>query len=85
MPSNEDIILTLIKQNTINDNTLLCSSLTSLSEKLGNDLTMWTNRFTHNEYTKNKLLNDFNSMKQQQLQQNNYSSNNNDTPNTPNQ
>ncbi|CAF1936825.1 unnamed protein product [Rotaria magnacalcarata] len=55
-----EVLPTLVKQNVIQDKTLLCPSLTSVSEKMGNDLTMWTNRFAQNEIMKSKMINDFN-------------------------
>ncbi|CAF4011374.1 unnamed protein product [Rotaria sp. Silwood1] len=54
-----DVIPVLVKQNTINDKTLLCPSLTALCEKLSTDLPVWTNRFVQNENIKAKLINEF--------------------------
>ncbi|CAF2783342.1 unnamed protein product [Rotaria sp. Silwood2] len=59
-----DVIPTLVKQNVINDKTLLCPSLTAWSEKLANELPVWTNRFLQNENIKAKLINDFNMLNQ---------------------
>ncbi|CAF3328808.1 unnamed protein product [Rotaria sp. Silwood2] len=59
-----DVIPTLVKQNVINDKTLLRPSLTALSEKLANELPVWTNRFLQNENIKVKLINDFNLLNQ---------------------
>jgi hypothetical protein len=55
-----DVIPVLVKQNTINDKTLLCPSLTALCEKLSLELPIWTNRFVQMENYKIKLINDFN-------------------------
>ena len=59
-----EIIPTLVKQNTINDKTMLCPSLTALCEKLSTDLPVWTNRFVQNENIKAKLINEFNAVHQ---------------------
>jgi hypothetical protein len=54
-----DVLPMLVKQNTVNDKSVLCPSLTSLCDKLAMDLPIWTNRFLQNENTKIKLMNDF--------------------------
>ncbi|CAF3907515.1 unnamed protein product, partial [Rotaria sp. Silwood1] len=54
-----DVIPTLVKQNVIKDKTLLCPSLTAMSDKLANELPVWTNRFLQNENVKAKLISDF--------------------------
>jgi len=56
-----DIIPTLVKKKVISDKTLLCPSLTELSEKLSGELPVWTNRFLQNENIKTKMINDFNT------------------------
>jgi hypothetical protein len=60
-----DIIPVLVKQNTINDKTLLGTSLTQTCEKLSLELPVWTNRFVQNENFKAKLINEFNVINQQ--------------------
>jgi len=60
-----DIIPVLVKQNTINDKTLLGTSLTQTCEKLSLELPVWTNRFVQNENIKAKLINEFNVINQQ--------------------
>ena len=59
-----EIIPILVQQNTINDKTMLCPSLTALCEKLSTDLPVWTNRFVQNENIKAKLINEFNAVHQ---------------------
>jgi hypothetical protein len=44
-----EMIPSLVKQNTLNDKTLLCPSLSSLCIQLANDLPVWTNRYLLNE------------------------------------
>jgi hypothetical protein len=61
-----DIIPSLVKQNVINDKTVLCSSLTALCDKLACDLPIWTNRFEQNDNIKSKLIMDYNGKNQQQ-------------------
>ncbi|CAF3182490.1 unnamed protein product [Rotaria sp. Silwood2] len=60
-----EVIPVLVKQNTLNDKTLLCPSLSALCAKLANDLSVWTNKFLQNEDIKLKLINDFNPTNQQ--------------------
>jgi hypothetical protein len=55
-----EIIPTLIQQNTIQNKTMLCPSLTALCEKLSNELPKWTNIFVCNEDLKSRMINDFN-------------------------
>jgi hypothetical protein len=55
-----EMIPSLVKQNTLNDKTLLCPSLSSLCIQLANDLPVWTNRYLLNENLKVKIINDYN-------------------------
>lgn len=54
-----DIIPILVKKKVINDKTMTNSSLIALSEKLADDLTSWTKRYTQNEEIKAKLNYEF--------------------------
>ncbi|CAF3317144.1 unnamed protein product [Rotaria sp. Silwood2] len=55
-----EVLPILVKQNVIQDKTLLCSSLTGLTDKLANELPTWSTRYAQNEHLKIKLINDFN-------------------------
>ena len=59
-----EIILMLVKQNTINDKTLLCPSLMALCEQLLSDLPVRSNQFAQSESSKAKLMNEFNAKNQ---------------------
>jgi hypothetical protein len=59
-----DIVPMLVKQNMINDKTILCPSLTALCDKLTNDVSFWTSKFHQNENIKLKLINEFNMINQ---------------------
>ncbi|CAF3386449.1 unnamed protein product [Rotaria sp. Silwood2] len=59
-----DVIPALVKKKIINDKSLTHSSLTAMSEKLTNELPIWTNRFTQNESIKAQLTKDFNTLYQ---------------------
>jgi hypothetical protein len=56
-----EIIPKLIQQNVIDNKTSSGSSLSSLCEKVSNDLSKWTNAHLTNESQKVKLINDLNS------------------------
>ncbi|CAF1374637.1 unnamed protein product, partial [Rotaria sordida] len=60
----------LVQQQLINDTTSSCQSLTALCTKLGNDLTLWSQRSTENENAKNKLSMELNLKNNQQVHQN---------------
>ena len=55
-----EVLPILVKQNVIQDKTLLCSSLTGLTDKLADELPTWSTRYAQNEHLKVKLINDFN-------------------------
>ncbi len=69
-----EIIPMLVQQNTINNKTLLCTSLTTLCAKLADDIPLWTNKYTLNENFKTKLINDLKA--NTGITQNSYNDNN---------
>lgn len=57
-----EIIPSLVQQNSLQDNTLLCPSLTGLCAKMANDLPTWTSRFAKNEATKARIAKEYDMM-----------------------
>ncbi|CAF1473615.1 unnamed protein product [Adineta steineri] len=71
-----DLVPNLVKQKVINDKTALCPSLSSVCEKLINDMPQWTNRFIQNENYKVQLINEYNRNNQQYDDISTYNNNN---------
>ncbi|CAF1153135.1 unnamed protein product [Adineta steineri] len=77
-----EVIPMLVKQNTINNNTLLCPSLTNLCDKLAGELSNWTNKFAQTESLKTKLIMNYNNKNQGSPSTNNNNNCNNNISST---